>query len=58
LLDIRRDDRQLQLGGERCPLTRYRMRKAMINESTHQRNGIVEQSTNGRLFPWQSIPGP
>jgi hypothetical protein len=32
-VDIGRQDPQFQFGGERCPLTRYRTRKTMIQES-------------------------
>jgi hypothetical protein len=43
LVDIGREDRQFQFGGERCPLTRYRTRRAMIDESTIERNDVIEE---------------
>jgi hypothetical protein len=43
LVDIGRDDRQFPFGGQRCPLTRYRTRRAMVEESIHQRDRAIEQ---------------
>jgi hypothetical protein len=43
LVDIGREDRQFRFGGERCPLTRCRMRRAMVDESIHQRDRAIEQ---------------
>jgi hypothetical protein len=42
LVDIGCEDCHFQLGGERSPLTRYRTRRAMVDESIHQRDRAIE----------------
>jgi hypothetical protein len=43
LVDIGRENRQFRFGGDQCPLTRYRTRKAMIDESIQLRDRVVRQ---------------
>jgi hypothetical protein len=56
LINIEREDQQLQSGHGVFTLTRYQTRNLIIEESSAVSSKIVADSPSGHTYPWILLP--